>query len=144
MTGGTVLMHGPTQNMDGALDDSGSFDISGGYLIAAGSAGMAMAPSISSSQNAVMINTTSALSAGTLIHIEDADGETIVTFRPTKSYQSFVLSSKELKTGQRTTSAREERRPATARTACTRAVPTRPARDWDSSRSRARTLSGVP
>jgi len=99
MTGGTVLINGPTQNMNGALDDSGSFEISGGYLIAAGSAGMAMAPSSSSSQNAVMINATSALSAGTPIHIEDAGGETIVTFRPTKSYQSFVLSSGDLNTG---------------------------------------------
>ena len=99
MDGGTVIIHGPTENMNGALDYSGSFQLTGGYLIAAGSVGMAQAPSTSSAQNSVMINTTSAISAGTLIHIEDAAGESVVTFQPSKTCQSFVISSAQLETG---------------------------------------------
>ena len=100
MTGGTVVLHAPTDDRDGALDWTGSFDISGGYLIAAGSYGRTtQAPSGTSSQNSVMVNLTSSVPAGTLIHIDGENGEDIVTFEPTKTYQSFLLSSAELEAG---------------------------------------------
>ncbi len=41
MTDGLVIVHGPTEQMNGSLDYDGYFNISGGYLVAAGSAGMA-------------------------------------------------------------------------------------------------------
>lgn len=50
MSGGVVIVNGPTENMNGALDYDGSFLISGGTLVAAGSAGMAQEPSVDSSQ----------------------------------------------------------------------------------------------
>ncbi len=101
MTGGTVVLHAPTDDRDGALDWTGSFDISGGYLIAAGSYGRTtQAPSSTSSQNSVLINLTSSVSAGTLIHIEDEDGNSIVTFAPEKTWQSFLLSTAALESGE--------------------------------------------
>jgi len=101
MTGGTVVLHAPTDDRDGALDWTGSFNISGGYLIAAGSYGRTtQAPSSTSSQNSVMINLDSAVSSGTLIHIEDANGNTIATFEPAKTWQSFLLSSSALESGE--------------------------------------------
>jgi hypothetical protein len=48
MTGGLVVVNGPTEQMNGALDYDGTFNISGGTLIAVGSAGMAQAPSAGS------------------------------------------------------------------------------------------------
>ena len=45
MVGGTVLVNGPTNNGNGSLDYDETFDISGGTLVAAGSAGMAQMPS---------------------------------------------------------------------------------------------------
>ena len=39
MTGGTVLIRGPVANNNGALDYGGVFEINGGWLVAAGSAG---------------------------------------------------------------------------------------------------------
>jgi hypothetical protein len=93
MTGGTVIVNGPTENMNGALDYSNAFNLTGGYLLAVGSAGMAQAPSASSTQYVVMYNFDVQQAAGTLIHIETADGTEILTFAPTKAYQSVVLSS---------------------------------------------------
>ena len=39
-TGGTVIVHGPTEYMNGALDYDGGFKLTGGLLVAAGSAGI--------------------------------------------------------------------------------------------------------
>lgn len=99
MTGGVVIVNGPTEQMNGALDYMGSFTISGGTLIAVGSSGMAQAPSGSSSQNSVLINLTSTQQAGTLIHIQNQAGEDILTFSPAKQIQSIAFSSPELEQG---------------------------------------------
>jgi hypothetical protein len=96
MTGGIVLLNGPTENMNGALDYYTTFNISGGTLVAVGSAGMAQAPSETSSQFSLMVNLDGAQRAGTLIHIQSADGEDTLTFSPRKSYQSIVISSPDL------------------------------------------------
>ena len=99
MTGGVVIINGPTRNDNGALDYMGTFEITGGFLVAVGSSGMAEAPSASSTQYSVMLNLSPSLSAGTMVHIGTEDGEEILTFVPTKAYQSVVLSSPELKNG---------------------------------------------
>ena len=99
MTGGLVIVNGPTANNNGALDYDGGFKISGGTLVAAGSAGMAQAPDASSSQNSLMLTFPSALPAGTLINIQTADGESLMTFAPLKTFQSIVFSSPDLQTG---------------------------------------------
>jgi hypothetical protein len=99
MTDGVVLVNGPTQQMNGALDYDASFNMTGGFFVAAGSSGMAMAPSQSSSQSSVLVYLTAAQAAGTLVHIQNSAGEDILTFAPTKQYQSISFSSPELVNG---------------------------------------------
>jgi hypothetical protein len=99
MTGGVVIVNGPTFHGNGPLDYYGAFEITGGFLVAVGSSGMAQAPSTSSTQYSVMHTFPSPQAAGTMIHIETKDGEEILTFVPTKAYQSVVLSSPKLKNG---------------------------------------------
>lgn len=99
MTGGVVIVNGPTNSGNGALDYDATFNISGGQLVAAGSAGMAQAPSATSTQNSVLINFAAAQAAGTLVHIEDSEGNALLTFAPAKDFQSLVLSSADLVTG---------------------------------------------
>lgn len=99
MTGGTVIVNGPTNNGNGPLDYLSTFNITGGYLLAVGSSGMAQAPSASSTQYAVLYNFDTQQSAGTLVHIETADGTEVLTFAPTKTFQSVVFSSPELANG---------------------------------------------
>jgi hypothetical protein len=98
MTAGTVLVHGPTSDGDGALDYQGSFNITGGFLAAAGSSGMAEAPSSSSTQYSVLLNF-SEKNAGTLFHIETDGGEEMLTFSPSKRYESIVFSGPDLSDG---------------------------------------------
>jgi hypothetical protein len=99
MTAGTVLVNGPTNDGNGPLDYLGTFNISGGFLVAVGSSGMAQAPSTTSTQYSVMYNFASAQAAGTMVHIESESGEDLLTFVPTKQYQSVLLSSPELENG---------------------------------------------
>lgn len=99
MTNGIVLVNGPSEDMNAALDFDSGLKITGGYLVAVGSSGMAVAPSTTSTQNSVLVNLTSAQSASTLIHVQNSAGEDILTFSPTKNYQSLVFSSPSLTTG---------------------------------------------
>jgi len=99
MSGGTVIVYGPTDNGNGALDYLDTFTLSGGYFLAAGSAGMAEAPSAASTRNSVMLTLSSPQPAGTMVHIESENGEEILTFVPTKAYQSLVFSSSQLEKG---------------------------------------------
>lgn len=100
MNGGTLLITGPTSNGNGALDYDGSFAINGGTLIAVGSSGMAMAPDTSSQQNSLLVNMTSAASAGTTMTLTDSSGRTVVSYTPTRAYQSVAISAPGLTTGQ--------------------------------------------
>ena len=99
MTGGVVIVNGPTQQGNGALDYDAGFKITGGVLVTAGSAGMAMAPDSSSSQNSVLINFDTSMAAGTPVHIQNDTGEGILTFAPAKDFQSITFSSPDLTTG---------------------------------------------
>ncbi len=100
MTAGDVIINGPISDMNGAIDYLGTFNVTGGYLVAVGSSGMAQAPGTSSTQYSVMVNFSSQQSANTIVHIETEDGKEILTFVPTKTYQSVVLCSSELENGE--------------------------------------------
>lgn len=99
MSDGTLLVNGPTNSGNGALDYLGEFSISGGTLVAVGSAGMAQAPSQSSSQYSLLYIFEGYLSAGSAFHLESDSGESILTFVPSKEYQAVVISTPELADG---------------------------------------------
>lgn len=99
MTAGTVLVHGPTANNNAALDTNGEFVVSGGVLVAVGSSGMAMAPSTKSTQNAILVNLTAGQAAGSLVHLQDGAGASLLTFAPAKAYQSVLFSAPSLAQG---------------------------------------------
>lgn len=99
MSAGVVLVNGPTNNGNGAIDYDGAFTMTGGFLAAVGSAGMAQAPSATSTQYAVLVNLTAAKSGGTLFHLQTQAGEDILTFALAKTYQSVAISSPELAKG---------------------------------------------
>lgn len=99
MTDGRVIVNGPTSNGNGPLDYNNSFDMSGGFLIAVGSSGMAQAVSEESSQYSLLMTYPETQKAGTIVHLEDSKGESIVTFAPEKDYQSVFISSPKLEKG---------------------------------------------
>lgn len=98
MTGGTVLVSGPTNNGNAALDYDGVFEVSGGTLLVAGSSGMAQAPSTSSTQYTIA-NTVGTQTAGTMVKLVDSSGKTIASFTPANDYQHIAISSPDIKKG---------------------------------------------
>lgn len=101
MSGGTVLVDGPTGNGNGALDYNGSFNYSGGLLIAAGSSGMAQSVTVSEGF-ALMINYPNTQSAGTLMTLTGADNDFFLAFAPAKNYSNLVIASPDLINGSYT------------------------------------------
>lgn len=96
MSGGTVIVDGPTSSGNGSLDYDSAFEITGGLLIAAGSAGMVQTPSSSSSQNSVLVVYSQLQKAGTLVNIQDGSGKSIASYAPSKDYQAVLVSSPDL------------------------------------------------
>ncbi|MBN8637508.1 MAG: sulfatase-like hydrolase/transferase [Anaerolineae bacterium] len=99
MTGGVVVVNGPTEQMNGALDFDAGFTMTGGWLVAAGSAGMVQTLNDTSTQPSLLLNFTATQAAGTLVHLQSSDGTDVLTFAPSKAYQSITFSSPELTQG---------------------------------------------
>jgi len=97
--GGTVLVSGPTNNGNGALDYNGVCDITGGQLVIAGSSGMAQSPSDTSSQYSLTVCYAEIQTAGSKASLVDESGNTVLSFSPTKEYQSIIFSSQDLAEG---------------------------------------------
>ena len=99
VTGGTVVVNGPEGNGNGALDVNGEFVISNATLVAAGSAGMAEAPS-AAEQAVLDIRFNATQAAGTVVQVRASDGTIVATFQSAKAFASLVVSSPALVSGQ--------------------------------------------
>ena len=101
--GGTVMVNGPENGGNGALDYGDNncvCEISGGTLIAAGAVGMDDAPTSGSSQPVVNVRFSTVQNADTYVALKDGDGNTVLSARPTKRFQSIILSCKALMLGE--------------------------------------------
>jgi len=100
ITGGTIISHGPQSQPEVGMDYNGTCKISGGVLIVSGpGSNMTQGASTSSSQNSLKLLLTSSLSAGTIFHIQDSNGNEVITFKPNRGYSSVIFSSPLLKEG---------------------------------------------
>lgn len=95
MDGGSVIIFGPNDGGNGAIDYDKAFTINGGILIAVGSSQMAQAPSDSSSQPALMLQL-SQQEANTLFYLCDDSGSPIIGAIPIRAYSNVVISSPKL------------------------------------------------
>lgn len=90
ISGGETYVDGPTGNGDGALDYDGTATITGGILVAVGSSGMVQNFGTASTQGSILLNfSTGSKSAVTLT---DAQGNVLVSYTPSKTYNSVVIS----------------------------------------------------
>ena len=99
ISGGTVLVDGPTNDGNGALDSNNGISLTGGFLFASGSSGMAEYPD-DASQNVIVITLDNYQNANTLVTICDEDGNEIVSYQPSKQFNSVVFSSDALESGK--------------------------------------------
>nr|WP_228478399.1 hypothetical protein [Thermophilibacter immobilis] len=98
ITGGQTYVSGPTDAANGALDYEGTGTISGGVLVAAGSAGMAQNMGSDSTQASLLVAATG--DAGDTITLADSSGTVLASFSPATSYQCAVISAPDIEVGQ--------------------------------------------
>lgn len=103
MSDGTLIVYGPTNSGNGAIDYDGAFTMTGGNLVAAGASGMSQSITTSSSTiNAVNITYTSSQGANTMACILGSTNVPLLCIAPTKAYSSIVYASPDLANGQYT------------------------------------------
>lgn len=103
VSGGTVVIDGPTRSDNGAIDSGsesgGACEVSGGTVLAIGSAGMAEGFSDSSGQCSFLYNASSSWEVGTKLAILDESGKSLYEYETKKVAASVVFSSPDLKKG---------------------------------------------
>ena len=109
ISGGTVLVNGPTKGGNGVFDIGDgancTLKVTGGTLVGAGIKDMAVTPnSFSDSQYYVCANNISTQSAGKAFRLTDNSGNELITYVPSKSYGWVLVSSPELAAGNYTLS----------------------------------------
>ncbi len=97
ISGGTTIVNGPTAQPEEAIDFNGNFYMNGGFLIAGGSnTSMTKAMSTASSQVSFFLKSSAQLPASSMLHIENAAGTEMVTFKPKNGVYYFHFSSPNL------------------------------------------------
>lgn len=101
INGGSIIVYGPENSGNSAIDYNGTGVITGGEILTTGMSGrMADTFSEGSTQSYIVYYTTSTEDAGTSIEIVDADGNTIYEDDGTeKKFNMVIYSSDDLKTG---------------------------------------------
>lgn len=100
-TGGTTIVHGPPSAPEVGMDYNGTCNMNGGLLVISGpnSSNMIQAPSNTSDQYCLKAISNQSLSSSTLFHLQDASGNNILTFQPSRKYNHIVFSSSGLQNG---------------------------------------------
>lgn len=94
VTGGTTVVHGPQSSPEVGMDYNGTGLITGGFVVVSGTnSNMTQGFQAASSQRSLIIKSSQSIAANTIIHVEDASGNEIFTFKPVRSYYSVVFSS---------------------------------------------------
>ena len=100
ITGGTTIANGAASGTDEAVAFNGTFNMSGGLFIASGpNSATTKSMSTPSTQPNILISSTSLISSSTFLHIQDASGTDILTFKPKNGGYYFLFSSPSLTKG---------------------------------------------
>lgn len=97
VSGGTIYVTGPANDGNSALDYAGTATITGGTVAATGMSGMAQNFGEDSTQGSMLINLEDTQSGEVVL--TDADGNELISFTPSREYNSVVLSCAELEEG---------------------------------------------
>ena len=98
--GGDIYVDGPENDGNAAIDkgDQSQAYIYGGTIVATSMSGMAEAFSDSSSQVSILINLTE--NATGEVVLKNSDGTTLLSYTPSKSYNSVTVSTSDLQEGE--------------------------------------------
>lgn len=96
ISGGTLVVYGPTRGGNGSLDSNGTMSITGGTVLAFGPGSMEQTPD-SGDQGWVLVS--ARLAAGQSGAITDAAGTVLVEFTAAKAATTVIFSSADVETG---------------------------------------------
>ncbi|APT85171.1 hypothetical protein CAQU_08910 [Corynebacterium aquilae DSM 44791] len=91
LSGGSLVVNGPENNGNGALDYDSALTISGGQLFALGSEGMVADPSDGSAQGWISASASGA--AGAVVRVLDSSGTVLATGTAQKSFAHVQVSA---------------------------------------------------
>ncbi|MEV4352469.1 carbohydrate-binding domain-containing protein [Actinoplanes sp. NPDC049596] len=97
ITGGTVVVSGPSGRGNGALDVNGTFTVAGGTVFVTGSASMPVAPAVDSTQAWLAVTLDTATPVGATLQVADGTGRALATFATRKPTENIVFSAPTLK-----------------------------------------------
>lgn len=98
MKDGTLIVFGPSNSGNGALDYAGTFKMDGGMLLAVGASGMAQ--SVSTSGDVQVLGFNCSRQANTLTVITDEKGNNIIGFKVPKAYFNVIFASDKIDTSK--------------------------------------------
>lgn len=97
LSGGFVVVYGPTNSGNGAIDYQKSFAVSGGELIALGNSGMAQAPGTLSQP---CLSIYADVSENSKIEVRDSSGNVVMSTTTPKKCNSLIFTSDKFKDGE--------------------------------------------
>lgn len=102
---GEILVFGPENGGNGALDSSGEAVIQGGTVIALGASQMAENFGADSGQCSMSVSVSDMQAAGTTAELRDSSGKVLLSCVSEKGYNSAVFSCEEIRVGETYTAA---------------------------------------
>ena len=99
VSGGIVLVDGPSHGGNGSFDYASTAKITGGIVITLGVRDMAQNFS-EATQGSILVSSGGSFAAGTLMSLCDEDGNVILAFRSTKAFSGALFSAPELEKGK--------------------------------------------
>lgn len=100
INGGKVIVDGPTNNGNGALDFGAGIVMNGGFVVAIGASGMAENLGNTSSVNNVSIYFSSTLPKETAVEIKNSAGETIISHTSAKPFSHMAAGTTNFENGE--------------------------------------------
>ena len=98
IAGGETFVEGPENSGNGALDYNGSAEISSGNFIATCASGMEQGFTGESTQGSILVIVSNTMVNGTIALLDSSSNE-ILSYTPSKSYNSVLISCKDIKKG---------------------------------------------
>ena len=99
ISGGIVLVDGPSRGGNGSLDYDSSAKITGGIVITLGTRDMAQNFS-EATQGSMLVSTNTSFTAGTTLALCDEKGNVVLAFTSTKTFTCALFSAPELELGK--------------------------------------------
>ena len=94
LSGGTLIVNGPSQGGNAALDTNGDLLLNGATVLSGSTADMFEAPSTNSTSGYLKLTNSSGFEQGSTVQVADSSGKVVANYKVTKSNVQLVLVSR--------------------------------------------------